>query len=219
MGVGLALLTGEHHRGRLEGRLARGRSYFQAGAFHAAAGDLAEYVEARPDDREGILELARAQQLTGMTAEATVHYRRAFDLCLKEGAIADLLDIYREWVRQLGAGSLRPGELSKAAYYLEKQLDYRGALDVYGLLYKHNPHHPEGQRALVRVIVLLQGKVTDPLEAARWFDEAYRTMPPGSWRDFLEREFNLPAGPRAIGPADPASVSVAALSSKPGHRP
>ena len=80
-------------------------------------------------------------------------------------------------------------------------VDYRGALDVYRRLYEQHPGDPQGQRALVRVIVLCRGRAADAEAAERWLHEAGRTLPPGPWRDYLEREFNLAAAPREGVPA------------------
>jgi hypothetical protein len=45
--------------------------------------------------------------------------------------------------------------------------------------------------------VLCHGKVGDQAAADRWLREAFLHLPPGSWRSFLEQEFNLSAAPGA----------------------
>lgn len=218
MGLGLALAAGEHRAGRAEAQLARGRSYFRRGQFHAAAGDLSAYVDACPDDPTGRLELARALRIGG-GAQADVHYRRVFAQHVQDGLIDPALQVFDEWNRARGPGAQHPGELAQAAYYKEKRSDYPGALDVYRQLYQTYPAHPQGQRALVRVIVLAQGKLGDPQAAGAWLQEAHRNLAPGSWRDFLEREFMLPAAPGATAaagrPVRPAAGSTAATRRRP----
>ena len=93
---------------------------------------------------------------------------------------------------------LGPADLARVASYKEKQLDYRGALDVYRRLHREHPRHPQGQRALVRGVVLCHGKVGDEAERQAWLEAAAADLAAGSWRDFLIREFALPAGRRAV---------------------
>ena len=49
------------------------------------------------------------------------------------------------------------------------------------------------KRAIVRIIELYRGKLLDMAEARRWFREAIRSMPPGQWREYLEREISSAA--------------------------
>ncbi|MEN8007030.1 MAG: rhomboid family intramembrane serine protease [Candidatus Krumholzibacteriota bacterium] len=202
LGLVLALLMGELEAGRTEAVGARAARYFQQGQFHAAAGSWTEYLDRRPDDLPGRIELARAQKLCRMEGESFGNFRRVFLTLIGVGRIPEALEIYNEASRGYGGRWLEPGDLAKVAYYKEKQLDYTGALEAYRQLYDAYPTHPEGQRALVRVIVLHHGKVADPEQARRWLQRAHREMPPGSWRDYLDREFNLAEEPRAAVPED-----------------
>jgi membrane associated rhomboid family serine protease len=195
MGLVLALFMGEGSAGRAEAARARANEYFQAGHFHAATGAWIEYLEMVPGDREGLLELARALRVSGQEDQAREEFRCAFDGYLKEGRISEALAVHDEARRGAGQAWLPAEELAKVAYYKEKQLDYAGALAAYRDLYLAYPGHPQGQRALVRVIVLYHGKVADETAAREWLDEAWLRLPQGSWRDFLEREFNLGSRP------------------------
>ncbi|MGD9548460.1 MAG: rhomboid family intramembrane serine protease [Candidatus Krumholzibacteriia bacterium] len=211
-GIGLALLLGEHRKGREEACLRRGESYRAQGHFHAAAGELSGYVESRPDDPDGRRELARALLLSGDATGAGREYRKAADLWLAAGRIDLMLEAADEWIRQCGGQALRPEELAGIAFYREKSLDHAGAREAYRQLYEAYPRHPEGHRALVRLVVLCRGKLADPVAALRWLEEARDSLPPGSWRDYLSREFALPAGPDGAWRSDP----VPAGSGRPG---
>ena len=58
--------------------------------------------------------------------------------------------------------------------------------------------------AVARILVA-RGK-TDPVEARRWLQRAWHQMPPGSWRDYLEREFKQEADRREAAREDRAAV-------------
>ncbi len=201
LGLALGLLTGELRAGRFEAAAARGRRYFRDGHYLAAAGAWTEALELHPGDREALLELARSQHVAGRTAEAAAAWRRLWDLHRRERRVDAALAVYDEACRAGRADLLSPAEMAEAARFKELQLDYRGALDVYRRLYELHPEDPHGQRALVRVIVLCRGRAHDAEGAERWLAEAGRALPSGPWREYLEREFSLPA---ATGEGAPA---------------
>lgn len=201
LGLALGLATGELKAGRFEAAAARGRRYFRAGQYLAAAGAWTEALEEQPGDRVALLELARSQHVAGRPAEAAAAWRRLWDLHRQERRVDAALDVYDEACRAGIADLLSPPEMAEAARFKELQLDYRGALDVYRRLYELHPDDPQGQRALVRLVVLCRGRARDAEAAGRWLAEAGRALPPGPWREFLEREFSLPAVPGAAAPA------------------
>lgn len=201
LGLALGLLTGELKAGRFEAAAARGRRYFREGHYLAAAGAWTEALELQPGDREALLELARSQNVAGRTTEAAAAWRRLWDLHRRERRVDAALAVYDEACRAGRADLLSPAEMAEAARFKELQLDYRGALDVYRRLYELHPDDPQGQRALVRVIVLCRGRAHDAEGAERWLAEAGRALPPGPWREYLEREFRLPAASGAGAPA------------------
>lgn len=201
LGLGAGLLLGEARAGRYEAAAARGRRYFRAGQFHAAAGAWTEALAQQPQDAEALAAQARSLLVAGQRAEAGQAWRRLWDLHRRERRVDLALQAYDEACRAGLADILRPAEMAEAARFKELQLDYRGALDVYRRLYELHPADPQGQRALVRLVVLCRGRASDAAAAAGWLEEAGRTLPPGPWREFLEREFTLAAAPGAGGPA------------------
>jgi membrane associated rhomboid family serine protease len=200
MGLMLALVMGELVTGRTEAAAARATRYFRDGEFFAAVGAWTEYLERVPGDLSGQLELARAQRLCRTEGESLDNFRHVFHALLAQGRVAEALDVFDEAGRGRQGNWLAAADLAKVAYYKEKQLDDKGALETYRLLYEAYPDHPQGQRALVRVIVLYHGKVADPVQARQWLQRAWHQMPPGSWRDYLEREFRMGEEPGAGDP-------------------
>jgi tetratricopeptide (TPR) repeat protein len=200
LGLVLALLMGELAASRTEAVGARAERYFRDGQFHAAVGAWIEYLTRQPGDLAARLELARAQKLCGQEGESLNNFRQVFHVLLAAGRIPEALEVFDEASRGRGGHCLAPEDMAKVAYYKEKQLDYTGALNAYRQLHEAYPAHPEGQRALVRVIVLYHGKVADPYQARLWLQRAWYQMPPGSWRDYLEREFKLAEEPREVVP-------------------
>lgn len=201
LGLALGLATGELKAGRFEAAAARGRRYFRDGHYLAAAGAWTEALDLQPGDREALLELARSQHVAGRPAEAATAWRSLWDLHRRERRLDAALAVYDEACRAGRADLLSPPEMAEAARFKELQLDYRGALDVYRRLYELHPDHAHGQRALVRIIVLCRGRARDAEAAGRWLAEAGRALPPGPWREYLEREFNLEAATGAVVPA------------------
>ncbi|MFT5232733.1 MAG: membrane associated rhomboid family serine protease [Candidatus Krumholzibacteriia bacterium] len=192
MGLLMALSLGGLREGRAEAAEYRARRYFQAGHYHAAVGAWCEYIALEPNDWPARLDMARAMKITGQTSESTAVFRDCFVHMMRAGRVDEALRIYDETYRSGADLELSPEQLNKVALYKEKQLDYPGALEAYRRLFKAHPEHPKGQRALVRVIVLYHGKVADPEAAKHWLEEAFHSLPPGTWRSFLASEFKLP---------------------------
>jgi len=205
-GLILALVMGELGAGRADAASNLARRYFREGHYHAAAGAWAEYLEKAPQDLEAWLEMARSQRVSRQEKDARENFRRVFRALVEAGRIPEALEVADEACRGQSTGCLEPDDLARVAYYREKQMDYRGAMEAYRMLHSFYPDHPEGQRALVRIIVLCHGKLADPDEAGRWLDQAMKSMQPGSWRTYLEREFKLEAGPCEGGPPGPREV-------------
>lgn len=206
-GLLLALAMGAHRPARAESARVRAGRYFAAGQFHAADGAWEEYLALEPGDEEAQLAQARTRQALGRATEAGVLYRGVFGARLARGEASAALAVYDEAQRGPGTRVFRPAELARVAYYFEKQGDYRAAVNAYRELFGNYPDHPEGHRALVRVIVLHRGKVPDEAGAWHFLEEARRRLPPGGWRDFLAEEFRETAAGREVPSAVPAGRS------------
>ncbi|MBU8870504.1 MAG: rhomboid family intramembrane serine protease [Gemmatimonadales bacterium] len=193
MGLLLALGLGQLRQGRAESSRIRAEGYFRKGQFHAAVGEWTDFLERIPGDISGKLGLARALQFSGQLGEARHYYHGLFDGFLAKGNIKKALEIYYEAGRGLGGDCFGPDALARVAYYHEKQMDYAAAVQALRQLHESYSEHTHGQRALVRIIVLYQGKLGDPEAARWWFQEACRKMPAGAWRDYLEKEISSPA--------------------------
>ncbi len=194
MGLLFGVLLGAVREGKAENHLAQGQRYMRNGEFHAGLAEFTQYMTLHPDCEKGKLELARTLQLLGRGGEAVKFYGEVYDQRFLAGDVPGLLEVYREWLRQSGPLAIKPEILSRVAHYLERQLDDQGALETYRLLYANYPEHPLGQRALVRIIVLAAGKAQNSEVATEYLAQAHMALPAGNWREFLEREFNLPAG-------------------------
>ncbi|MCP4572490.1 MAG: rhomboid family intramembrane serine protease [bacterium] len=208
MGLFLALALGHLAPARMEAARARAEGYFKGGELHAAVGAWSEYLELCPADEEARLARAHLQIGTGQWTPAAETFRDVFRSRVGDGQADAALQVYREADRAGGLRLFAPEDLARAAYYFEKQGNHAAALDAYRNLYFTHPDHPEGHRALVRVIVLHHGRVRHRGEARRFLEEAQRRLPPGGWRDFLEREFRLSESvgdgvPVPTGPGSP----------------
>lgn len=210
MGLALALGMGELREGKAEAARARARRYFQAGQYHASAGAWSEFLDQKPQDLSARRALARVHRLNGQHVRSAALFRQALRGFLDAGQLDVAVATYDEALRAELNLELEPGEMTRLAVAKEKQLDHRGALDLYRLLYEEHPRHPLGQRALVRVVVLCNGKVGDAGAAQRWLEEAMDKLPEGTWRDYLASEFDLAAPVTvAAGPgAAPRSAPV-----------
>ena len=200
LGLGLALLLGQSQEGRLEGLKMHAREYLKNGQFLAASGAWEEYLQVHTEDLDGWLDMARARRLGGQAHASLKIYRQVFWKLLDAGRVELALDVHAEASLILGARCFGPEALHKIAYYREKQMDYAGALEAYQELFAMNPRHPLGQRALVRVIMLYKGEIWDQSAVRQWLELAYRQLPAGGWRDFLDQEFKLERAEHAAEP-------------------
>ncbi len=206
MGLFLALVMGQRREARIESLAAQARRHAAAGRAEFAVGAWQQYLELAGRDDGARLELARVRFLAGQRTEAAADYRSLFAEGLETQDVDALLALYQEIERGPGPAILPPDHLAKAAYYREKAGDDAGALSAYEDLLRAHPDHPQGHRALVRVIVMLHGRLGDPARARAFLAEAAARLPDGGWRSYLEAEFSLaPAGGGApSGPPAPA---------------
>ncbi len=202
LGLFLALLLGYHRQGRAESRLVRGRRFLAGGEPYAAEGAFLEYLELEPGNLAGRLQLARARRMTGQTRRAREDYRLAFRQALGVGRVDKALSVFHEAQRGGDRLTLAPEDLAKAAFFLEKKLDFAGAVRAHLDLYLRFPADDRAPLALVRAIMLFRSKLKDQAQARGWLEVARRELPPGVWQDFLAREFRLGKKLRGEHPED-----------------
>jgi membrane associated rhomboid family serine protease len=211
MGLLLAVVLGGIGEGRAESRLATARRYLERGEGWAAVGAFTEYFELIDQDDDARVELARALLLTGPTGEAAAQYRAVYRRQVRAGRWDLALQTLAEGRRSQPGLGLDPGELADAAHHADKVGQRDLATHIYSDLVSQRSDHPACQRAWVRLVLLLHADPDRQEEAAQWLDQARRELPPGAWRDYLEREFS----PRETPRAEPAAT-VAGPTPAPG---
>ena len=203
LGVLLALVLGGLAEGRTEAVLARGRRYLERGEGWAAAGEFTEYLEQESGNLQVRLEQARALVMAGVLDQAQTIYRDVYRRAAAAGRWDLALATLAEGRRCRNGLGLTVEELAAAAHWAEKNGDTDLATRIYQDLVLGGKLHPQRDRAWVRLILLLHADPVRQGEAEEWLERARHALPPGGWRDYLEREFNLSPGDRAI--VSPAS--------------
>ena len=196
LGVGLflAIALGYLQEARAEAHLVIGQRYLEQGASLAAAGEFGAYLERDPDSFTGRIQLARAYRMAGQARRAQDAYLQAFRRCGRIGRLDRAAAVYREARLGAAAADFAAKDLFQAGFYLEKQFDYTGAVQVYADLVNCYPDHERVDYALVRLVVLCSGRCRDDEKAQHWLAVAADHLPVGAWRDFLAGEFGLTVG-------------------------
>ncbi len=209
-GLILALVLGQVRLGHLEARQARARRFFRQGAFYPAVGEWTAYLDQVPDDAQALLERARCLRLVDQREQARADYGRVLNEQVGAGDWDQALETYTE-MRRAGLSSLLgPDLLAGLAVEQERRGDYQGAAEIYRDLHHNHPQLSAGRRALVRLVHLYHGKLANEAQAAYWLQIACRSLPGGSWREYLVREFSGEAGRRAGAEAGPPPPPLAA---------
>lgn len=197
LGLVLAMALGQWRQGTEEGHVQKARRYFRQGAYHAAEGEWVAYLERQPMDLEARLQLARTRLLTGQTVPAEEGLRQVFAYLMKNGEVSRALEVFAEARRADLVSLYGPAELARVAHNQEKQFDIRESARTLALLFHRFPRSAEGQRALVRLVMLHMGKLDDREGLRHWIETARRYLPEGGWREFLESELKAAGGPGA----------------------
>ena len=202
MGLTLALAMGQWSEGHQEGLRDKASAYFRDGVYHASVGFWVEYLALVPSDLPARLDLARAQVLSDQPSAAEATFRRVFTSYVRRSEVDRALQVFQEAGRAGLVSGFSSGDLAKIAHYQEKQLDYSGAAKTHQLLFEAYPESSEGQRSLVRLIMLHKGKGMDEAALRHWCDVAFENLPQGGWRNFLEDEFRQEGGLGAVAGQD-----------------
>ncbi len=196
-GLAMSLLLGGAREGRTEASLLEARRHLEAGRGWPAAGAFTEYLDAVPDDLEAHIERARALLMVGSDAHPEAAYRDAHRRAVVAGRWDLALAALQE-SRRLQAGlGLGVDELGAAAQQADRAGDHDLAIALYQDLATSGRRHPVVDRAWVRLVLLLHARPERLDEAQEWIERARAAMPPGAWRDHLEREFKTRGDGRA----------------------
>lgn len=196
-GLFMGLLLGSVGEGRREAALLSGRRHLAQGAGWPAVGALTEYLQAEEDDLEARCELARAYLLANARPEALAEYRRAYRRAAAASRWDLALAILGEGRRLRPGLDLDPQELGTAAQQADRAGRLELAIGLYQDLTTHGAGHPVVDRAWVRLVMLLHSRPQWSDDAQHWLQAACRELPPGAWRDYLEREFTVRTAPDA----------------------
>lgn len=197
MGLILALALGQNRLGKQESYERKAREYFRLGDYHAAVGEWTSYLECNPGDDEARLELARTRILTDQREASERTFRRIFRRYWQAGRVDEALEVFAEARRAGLISEYRPEELAQVAHYLEKSLSFRESADTWAYLFGRYPQSRDGQRALVRLVMLHMGKLQDREALQHWIETARQNLSEGGWRAFLAKELREAGEPGA----------------------
>ncbi len=187
-GIALALATGQHREGRLEGYLIRARRALQKADFWSAHDELCRYVEQRPDDGSAHADLARACVQAGHRGEGAKHYRRACRLLLDEGNRQRAEQVYLEAARGFSGFAMDEDTQLELAFGLERNLKYDAALRAYENFRTNYPLHPEAPFALLRAANILRSNLGESRRAREHYEDLISDYPNDAWVDFAREQ-------------------------------
>jgi membrane associated rhomboid family serine protease len=130
-GVALGMAMGLRRDAAAEHHLHRGRRYLGAAQWFPAQGEFIQYVQQRPTDPEGHLELARTYRLTAQHRGADAHYRRACELLARSGRVDGVEAAHGEALRGNPDFVLPPMMQLQLAQFLERACKRDLAEQVY----------------------------------------------------------------------------------------
>lgn len=204
-GLFMGLILGSRGEGKGEAKLMEARRHMDSGSAWPAVGALTEYLEREPDDLEARCELARALLMARVLPRAAATYREAYRRAVAGGRWDLALEYLAEGRRAAPGLNLTVDELGEAAQQADRAGQKRLAVDLYQDLVLKSGRHPVIDRGWVRLVLLLHGHPEWRDEAEQWLTRARRELPPGAWRDYLDREFMPPATGREGLTTAPAS--------------
>jgi membrane associated rhomboid family serine protease len=219
-GVVLAVVLRFPQQAKREVHLERGRRYFEAGSWFAAAGEFAEQLRAAGENEEARALRARCFVLLGRSAEAAEEYQSAFQLARRRQDIGRQSELYRE-MRRYGIGtSLQPPALMRLAFDLQKAGEYEGAVEAYWQIETSFAGTDRAELAAIRRAEILWDQLGDMERAKTAYRELLKRYPMGEWRGLAEarlRSMDVLTGDEKISRVPTPGSAIAAPS--PSARP
>jgi hypothetical protein len=229
-GVLLGVVLRFPEQAKREVHLERGRRYFEAGNWFAAAGEFAEQLRIAGENEEARALRARCFVLLGRTAEATEEYQTAFQLARRRQDMSRQAELYRE-MRRYGIGtSLQPPALMRLAFDLQKAGEYDGAVEAYWQIETSFSGSDRAELAAIRRAEILWDQLGDMERAKLAYRQLLERYPKGEWRGLAEarlRSMDTLTGddrisraptPGSATPGPSPSARPARTSSRPRER-
>lgn len=149
-GVAIGLLAGLRTDAHAEGELHAGRGYASQSHWYAAQGNFLTYVELRPRDAHGHLELARTLRVTSRHTEADRYYRYACALLMDAGRWDEIRACHAEALRGNAAFVFDARLQLQLAQLYERILEPARAEQAFVAYAHHYPEQPQAALALFR---------------------------------------------------------------------
>jgi len=199
---------------RREIHLERGRRYFEAGNWFAAAGEFAEHIRHAGENDEARALRARCFVLLGRSGEAAAEYQAAFRAARRGGDMGTQGQLYREMRRYGVATNLQGPSLLRLAFDLQKAGRYQAAADAYRDIEATHPDPATVELALIRRAELMWEKVGDLDEAKEAYAQLVRQFPGSDWRELAEARLRSMS---ALSGEIPVTVPSPDTSTGPGR--
>ncbi|MBZ0266892.1 rhomboid family intramembrane serine protease [bacterium] len=221
-GVVLGIAMGFPRQAKREVHLERGRRYFEAGSWFAAAGEFAEHLRVAGENEEARALRARCFVLLGRTAEATEEYQSAFQLARRRRDISRQAELYRE-MRRYGIGtSLQPPALMRLAFDLQKAGEFEGAVEAYWQIETSFVGTDRAELAAIRRAEILWDQLGDMDRAKTAYRQMIKQYPDGEWCGLAEarlRSMDALTGDERISrvPTPGTATAVPSPSARPAR--
>lgn len=190
-GILFVALTGGIRRGREESYRVTARRALRRGDFLGARDALSHYVEARPNDTGGLVDLARSCVQTGDMSAAQRFYRDAIERLLDAGCRGEAESYFEEALRGFPAFALPAERMLDLAFGLERNLKSQSAVKAYEAFATRYPDHVEAPFALLRAANLHVATFADPGRARRCYERLVHAYPADAWVDFAREQMRV----------------------------
>ncbi len=185
-GVAIAMLLGLPRGAKRDLHEARGKRYFEAGDWYAAAGELTAHLRLSPGDLPARAMRARCRILLGRTGEAAAEYLTLFREARVRGEILEIARLYRE-IRRYGiATNLNEAGLLKLAFRFRKAGRSEAAAEAFLEILTNFPADPKAELAWIRRAEILWDDLGRAGEAQETYRRFLAEFPDSEWRDVAE---------------------------------